>query len=151
MANIRLLVADMAETLAALGLASNVLQFVECGFRMIKTAKDLKSSSDGATKLNREVELLARNLNDTMKAIKASDAVPVSSEMSQAVSTCTDLSDELIQMLENLKVDPDKDSSWTRVKASVRSFRKADEIKALDERLNRFRTQICDRVNLDLL
>lgn len=94
MANIRLLVADMAETLAALGLASNVLQFVECGFRMIKTAKDLKSSSDGATKLNREVELLARNLNDTMKAIKASDAVPVSSEMSQAVSTCTDLSDE---------------------------------------------------------
>ena len=49
---------------------------------MIKTANGRKSSSDGATKTNREVEFLARNLNGTMKAIKASDAVPVSSEMS---------------------------------------------------------------------
>lgn len=127
------------------------MQFVECGFRMIKTANDLKSSGDGATKTNREVELLARNLNDTMKATKASDAMPVSSEMSQAVSTCTVLSDELIQMLEKPKIDPDNDSSWTRAKASVRSFREAHEIKALDERLNRFRTQICDGINLDLL
>lgn len=55
-------------------------------------------------------------------------------------------------MLEKPKIDPDNDSSWTQVKASVRSFRiKANEIKALDERLNRFRTRICDGINLDLL
>lgn len=151
LANARPLKVKMAEALAALGLAANVLQFVECGFRIIKTANDLKSSVDGATKSNREVELLARNLNETMKAVKARNLVPASSEMSQAVSACNDLSDELVQMLESLKIDPEKDSSWTRMKASVRNLRKADEIKALDERLNRFRTQICDRISLDLL
>jgi len=141
----------MAETIAAFGLAANVLQFVDCGYGIVKTAHRLKSSENGATASNTEIELLARNLSKTMKEVQAGKVIPISPELSQSVSACVSLSDDLVQMLEGLKIDLADDSAWKRAKASVRVYRKASEVKALEERLGRFRTQICDHLNFGLL
>jgi hypothetical protein len=68
------------------------------------------------------------------------------------VEACSKVSDALTQTLESLKVDSQNGSStWGRLRAAVRTQRKAEEIKGLEERLTRLRSQICDHVNMGLL
>ncbi len=142
----------MAEALATLGVAANVLQLVECSCRIITTAYELKESGDGAINSNRELDKLAQNLRDTMASIRASPVAATAPELMESVSTCVDLSNDLSKLLESLRLDPkDSTSSLKRLGASVRSFRKASEIKRLDDRLVRLQRQVCDQFNVTLL
>ncbi|KAK3314400.1 hypothetical protein B0H66DRAFT_568374, partial [Apodospora peruviana] len=139
----------MAEALAALGVAANVLQFVECGLRVMKTAHQLKSSTDGATAT--ELEDLTRDLSTSMHTLKASPVSHMSLDLSKSISTCADLSDELASMLSSLKLDPKDSTPWKRLKVSVQTHRKAGEIGQLDARLTKLRSQIMDSLNFNLL
>ncbi|KAM0437909.1 hypothetical protein ACHAPT_002274 [Fusarium lateritium] len=141
----------MAETLAALGVAANVLQFVECGYHIIKVALALKTEKDEIELSNSETEALASSLNSTMRELQIGCAIPIPPHLSTSISSCIDLSEKLMRILDEIKLDPTDEPAWKRIRAIFKTYRKVDEIKSIDERLARLRTNICDQLNLGLL
>jgi hypothetical protein len=142
------------EALAAVGLASNILGFIESGCRVLTTAYQLSQSQSGSLSSNHELELLADNLKKTMKSVQNNYNnchSELMNNMSPMISSCIELCDELLQILGSLKVDPTKSSLLQSLKASLQTHRKAKEIQNLDHRLERLRSQICDQLNLALL
>ncbi|KAK5653995.1 hypothetical protein OQA88_7671 [Cercophora sp. LCS_1] len=141
----------MAEAFGALGLAANILQFTECGFRIARTMRELKDSTDGAIASNRELELLAVDLGKTMACVNRHAAFQGTPELLSCVGACTQLSGELVKLLGSLKCDNPRSTAWRRIRGVVKIQRKAGDVERLEERLARLRGQICDHANLRLL
>ncbi|RTE74705.1 hypothetical protein BHE90_010829 [Fusarium euwallaceae] len=141
----------MAEALAALGVAANVLQFIECGYRIVKAAQELKSDKDEFMISTGETEMLAKSLNLTLGRIQTGCAIPIPPHLSTPISTCIELSEKLGRLLDDIKVSPKEKPIWKRIQAWFKTYTKVDEIKSLDNRLTLLRTNICDQLNLGLL
>jgi hypothetical protein len=69
----------MAEALVLLGVADNIVQFVDCGIIWAWSAKELYTSGNGALQENAELEMVITNLraltldaqtNNRLKAIR---------------------------------------------------------------------------------
>ena len=78
------------EALAVISLLSNIIQFIEVGDRIVKTAKEIRESSFGTTIEN---ERLQRSASELRKLSEAIDPLP----------TCPPDSDQ--QALERLAQD----------------------------------------------
>ncbi|RSL57438.1 hypothetical protein CEP53_006487 [Fusarium sp. AF-6] len=141
----------MAEALAALGVAANVLQFIECGYRIVKAAQELKADKDEFMLSTGETEMLAKSLNLTLGQIQTGCAIPIPPHLSTTISTCIELSEKLGRLLDDIKVPPKEKPIWKRIQAWFKTYTKVDEIKSLDNRLTLLRTNICDQLNLGLL
>ncbi|RSL90657.1 hypothetical protein CDV31_015647 [Fusarium ambrosium] len=141
----------MAEALAALGVAANVLQFIECGYRIVKAVQELKSDKDEFMISTGETEMLAKSLNLTLGQIQIGCAIPIPPHLSTPISTCIELSEKLGRLLDDIKVSPKEKPILKRIQAWFKTYTKVDEIKSLDNRLTLLRTNICDQLNLGLL
>ena len=51
------------DTVAAIGLAANVVQFVDFSWKLVVEARDLHDSNSGASKENEVLELISCDLN----------------------------------------------------------------------------------------
>lgn len=141
----------MAEALAALGVAANVLQFIECGYRIVKAAQELKADKDEFMLSTSETEMLAKSLNLTLGQIQTGCAIPIPPHLSTPISTCIELSEKLGRLLDDIKLPPKERPIWKRIQIWFRTYSKVDEIKSIDNRLTLLRTNICDQLNLGLL
>jgi len=126
------------DPLSALSLASNVVQFIDFGSKLISEIQEIRQSASGSTKENadflftakafrRQSDILFANLADRT----SSSSLPLSrSALQEFVVPCRQVSDELIAILEDLKaMEPRKrlQSFWQ----ALRSITKRRKIKEL--------------------
>ena len=136
------------ESLAAISLAGNVLQFLNFTGAAISKTRQIHASTSGTLKEHDDLEGISTDLKDLTSRLQTSTE-PVGSVLGQLCSSCSEVADELLKSLKYLGV-----------KGKLRrseSFRKAlkalwgkEKLRSLEERLAGFRQELILHVAVDL-
>lgn len=135
------------DPLAAIGLAGNIITFIDFSYKIISGMNEVLSSSNGMILENANLDVLAKDL-DVITQDLISDAPPRTENERQLhtlAASCHELSRELLQTLQGLKVS-NKRSKWQGVKVKWQSMRKEKEVNALERRLNSYQSEILIRL-----
>lgn len=141
----------MAEALATIGLVSNVLQFVSVGITAVRVIHKLYKSPDDLSKADKELELLTRLLKTTLHQTQNNRQAEVPDDLQTLITICGQLAEELLNILDGLKIDPEKDKRVESVKKTFKAYRKRQEIKDLSDRIEKIRVRICDHLNAEFM
>ena len=138
------------DPVAALGLAGNIVQFVDFSCKVLHDAKSLYASSTGTSAGNDILESISRDLidlNDALTAPSAPGAIPES--MRGLASKCKDVAAELLVTLDKIKVQ----GSHRKLRSFVQAFRSVwgkEQIEELVKRMERLRGETQYRIQLML-
>lgn len=131
------------EAVAAIGFASNVVQFIDTGWKLCELIQE-RSAAAGAPA---EVIALSTRLELVLKTVKAIDEAGRAKLYHEklALKICSDEAEELRLFLEDLKVIPDKTSinrsfKWKR--SSLEKGWKAFKTLRGREKLAKFQTSL---------
>jgi hypothetical protein len=143
------------DPLIALGLASNIIQFVDFASKLFSTTKRLYVSQSGASAEHLELESLARHIKKLAEGAKPCNS-PGSKIISDEDNTLVDLgnqcvavSRELLGVLNSLKLKGGHTRSWDSFVQALRTEWKKDDIESLQRRLDRMSNQLNARILLD--
>ncbi|KAJ3550300.1 hypothetical protein NM208_g53 [Fusarium decemcellulare] len=132
---------------AAIGLAGNVIAFVDFGFKVVNAAREFKESASGSTAENEHLKFLTTQIQGLTLALKtdkpASDMTLDEQRLDNLVKECQSLSEDLLKLLHTLQVkSPNKKSKREAIGAVFRNLRKKDEKDDLVTRLERCKQQL---------
>ena len=132
---------------SALGLASNVVQFVDFGTKLFAGAAELYHSVDGTLAVNAQLETITKDLSSMSAELGTANhygTQPVSADVKNLMElalSCKQLADEVLVVLTKLKV-PNGHGRWKSIRQALAGAWKEKEIRAYVERLDRFRSQM---------
>ena len=136
------------DAIAALSLASNIVQFVDFLWRLLREFRDLENSSTGTSAGNDVIEVIARDLVSHKDGLLALSSHSTRSEpMSRLVSRCKSIADELLEVLDEIKAKSPR-NNWKSFVLALQSVRRKDQIGNLLERLEKLRAQMHFSVQL---
>lgn len=135
-----------------LGLASNIVQFLEFGGRLISSTFELYGAAEGALSSNRALEEVSTDLKqlcDGMLPSVPSSNVPAMTESEAALlplsRSCRALGQDFLVVLEDLKVKGNR-KRWQSVRQALRTAWKAKDIQRYERQLGSYRSQIAVRL-----
>lgn len=141
----------MMDPIAALGLAANIVQFIDFSWKLVYDAKDLYESSTGASADHNILLSVSSDIihfNNKLSAPSTPGAIPDS--IRALASQCKKVALELLRVLETLKVEgPHK--KWKSFMQALRSVWKKEQIQSLVERLGKLRNQMQLQLQLSLM
>ena len=134
------------EALAAIGLASNVVQFLEFVGKVISGGIEAHNATDGANATVRTLATVTADLNGLCEKLTQphrEQQTPTASDVAldTLVQSCKQLGQDLIKTLEGLKVN-DHHKTWSSVCQALKSAWKTREIERYEARLEAYRSQI---------
>ncbi|KAH7078695.1 hypothetical protein BKA63DRAFT_409559 [Paraphoma chrysanthemicola] len=136
----------MMESLAAIGLAGNIIQFISFGSVLISKSRDIHQSASGVSSDIVDLDLVARDIK-TFSDEVVSRGQP-QSHYSDIADQCSLVADELLGAISEVR-NKSKISTGQRPPTKWRSFRKAlkyvwrkERIEELRQRLERLRDQM---------
>lgn len=142
------------EALAAIGLASNVLQFTEYTSKLFFTAQQLYRSATGTTGETQELERVHKSLRAFSVNFIASNGfhAPIHAEelISESHATalrnlatdCKAVCDELIEVLERLRLADGRWRAFASFKVAMKSMHGNKKIAEMEARIDRFQKAI---------
>jgi hypothetical protein len=129
------------DPLTAFGLAANILQFIDFGWKLIESAVDVHGSVSGTTAQNSDLLVTVGGLEEVSTDLKNSTSSSPEDKGLVALSQkCHTLSKELLNLLKSLQTKPG--STRGSMKVAWKSWRRKDEITSIRSRLNEYRSQI---------
>lgn len=157
------------DPLTALGLASNIVQFVDFASKLISQSHEIYRSADGALEDNVALEHVAKNLSrlggelkskradiktgrealarerqwakEDGRVIPEPEKVTAGKQLQQLSEECSAVSNELLQELEKLKIKgPHK--RWESFRQALNSVWSQKKIRALETGLEGIRKQL---------
>ncbi|KAI1084220.1 hypothetical protein F5B20DRAFT_524057 [Whalleya microplaca] len=135
---------------AAVGFASNVLQFVEFSAKLIYTAKELRSNAtssenkDHAT-IATHFQALSQDLDTSAKKILQTSATlpPEEKAIQPVLDGCCELAKQLLKRLETCGIKPSQNGSQLhRAKKAIKIVWSKKEIDDYANRLEFFRSEV---------
>jgi hypothetical protein len=136
------------ETLAAIGLVGNIVQFIDFGSKLVAKSVQLYQSSDGALAENVDTETATNHLvllnNKLRDANRTSDV-----ELENLCKSCSTVADELIRALGELKVQGGQ-KRWKSMRKAIRTVWSKDKIQGIEKRLANFREVLSLHIIVDL-
>ncbi|KAH7308643.1 hypothetical protein B0I35DRAFT_99228 [Stachybotrys elegans] len=137
------------EAFAALGLASNIVQFIDFSCKLFSTAQEIHSSASGSSTRIADASTIASTLNNLSKRLLERPALIGSAGSSGdrnpsldiLANTCRDIALELMALLDQIRAQ-EPHSKWESFKAALRTIRHKDQIDELERRLEDYRRQI---------
>ncbi len=138
----------MMDPVAALGLAGNIVQFVDFSCKVLCDAKSLYGSSTGASAENDVLEAIGSdlvNLSHALIAPSAPGTVPES--LRSLASRCKDVATELLGTLDKIKVRGPH-QKWKSFVQALRSVWEKERIEELVKRMERLRNETQYRLQL---
>ena len=136
----------MAETIVALGIAANVIGFVEFGVRTISTFwRFVRSGADTNTAVP-DVESTTRDLQKLLENIQSSsassnDASEDERDLYQLAEDCQNVARDILGLLSKISL-PDQSRKRDALRAACKTVFREDEVKSLQARLELFRSQL---------
>ena len=127
---------------SAIGLASAIITFIDVTCKIISRADELYNSNQGSTKENAQIGTIVEDLKEYSLDLGTSRNYATKHEraIESLAKDCAALSDELIAILEKLKLSK-KSRRKSMLKIWSTMLRK-NEIVALEARLGEYRAQI---------
>jgi hypothetical protein len=152
------------DPITAVGFAASILTFIEFGYEIVTGTLEIAKS--GSTSENIHVSVVIGDLHEVVKSLSPppsnSSTIPLgnlpgkSSAMSgheraleRLAEKCQELSNELVTLLENLSIAPGS-SLWASARVSLRNMRKKGKIADLENKLDKYRSEILVRIVLML-
>lgn len=132
------------EAVAAIGLASSILTFVDVGWKVVHSAKQIYDSVDGVSEAAVTREVIVRSMNDLSKKLQlanASDRDPHFDGICSLARECQALCSDILSISDQIRP---KDSSSRRqaLKAGFKTWSKGRKLAVLEERLEACRKQL---------
>ncbi|KAF7526378.1 hypothetical protein G7054_g10781 [Neopestalotiopsis clavispora] len=148
------------ETLAAIGLASNILQFAEFAHKLLSTGNELYESASGTSSKTLELEKIYGSLSNFSLNLEKSNAAqdfanlltPRDTEeylpelhdftLRSLARDCKSVCDELLQLLNRLKVSDGRWRAYKSFKVAIMTLHESKRIAGMEERIARFQQTI---------
>lgn len=150
------------DPLSAIGLAGNLITFVEFAFKVVGTGSEIASSARGATDRTEEDEKVYRTLNDIASKLKPkpNDLSPTENRpqggptrtktiqahataLEELATDCGSVCNQLLEALDNLRVRKSAPyHSFKSFGAALKTALGAKKREELEKRLTRFQTLI---------
>ncbi|PVI00440.1 hypothetical protein DM02DRAFT_473949, partial [Periconia macrospinosa] len=127
------------ESLAALGLAANIVQFVHFGAALLSETSERYHATAGALIGNEELETLANNVKELSVGLDTPLAglgsPHLESQLRKISKECTKVSQDLIAVLNDLRVKG-QHRRWESLKQAAKSLRYEKRIEYLKKKLD---------------
>jgi hypothetical protein len=132
------------DPLTAVGLASNVVQFVMFASDLISKGNEILHSVDGALVENLELEAITYSLREMGDNLTFPSAKPSASEreLRKLCDGAKALANELLEVLKALKVSNGEYRSWKTFRQALKSVVGDARVEQLSARLERFQKQM---------
>lgn len=148
------------EATAALGIAGNIVQFIDFSQKLYKTIFQIYNSATGTTKHSDETEILINSFTSSLDVISAdlskycahlSSAVPgdasnndpeVSYQMQVLVRSCREVAVELQRHLDSVKVKGQQPGKRKAMLVAVKAMWKEKRFQDVEQTLIRFRKEL---------
>jgi hypothetical protein len=141
------------DPLTAFGLAANIIQFIDFGFKLLSDAREIYESVSGATKDNAVRESVTKKMETLAIALSAAPTTPHQSQAEKDLcdlsAECATVSGEILKLLTKLKPKNRKSImqlGWSSIKSKV----KENDIAVLEKRLDKYRSQIQILMRFDM-
>jgi hypothetical protein len=132
------------EALAAIGLIANVVQFVELGGKLLRSAKEMQASASGMTIENKNLEEITIEMRDLSTRLNPPTTQPKSDDeraLCRLAQQCRDLSEQMLHLLK--KVAPANPKSTRNImRSTMKNYKYKNEKKELEEKLASCRSQL---------
>ena len=136
------------EALVAIGLAGNIVQFLDLTARIVSSGIEVYHAGDGASTINRTLATMTEYLNQLCKGFADLDSAvdnrptaPNDPQLLVLARSCQELGQELLKTLEDLKIKG-KHRKWSSVRQALRSAWKDRDIQRYHRQLSDFRSLI---------
>ena len=136
----------MAEVLAIVGLAGNVVQFMDAGGNLILLIRELYR--DGSLTENTELEKRIGVLQASLEKLKDGPASLKDSALAVLVEACFILSSDLMAILKGLRPNKQKNQLLQATSKSLKTIRRRGQMKDIERRLEKMRDAICSHLNV---
>lgn len=138
----------MIDPLAALGLAGNIVQFVDFSYVLVCESKALYESRTGATADNVLIETIITDL-DLLNAKLTAPSAPgqIPDPIRSLASQCKQVATDLLNVLDDIKVKGSHKKCKSFIQA-LRSVWKKEEIEALVRRMESLRSEMQFRLQV---
>jgi hypothetical protein len=137
------------EVLAAVGLAGNIVQFIDFSGKLLAKSAQLYRSGECALAENIDFERATNDLVLLNKKLKDGATVTGDKALESLCLSCHTVADELLAALNKLKVKG-KHQKWESIRKAIGSVRSKEDIEQLERRLSTFREEINLRIVIDL-
>jgi hypothetical protein len=141
----------MAEAIAALSLAANIVQFIDFGTKVLSNGYSLYKSGPGRNVRgeNQEIKIITESLNQLVQGLASSKASTNPSSgvsqteinLSKLAAQCSDIASELLRAVGKLDVQG-KAGKWDSFRAALKSVLAESKIEKIRQRLDKFRQEI---------
>lgn len=145
------------EPLSAFSVACNVLQIVEIGAKVLKTAAEYRSAADGAISEHAELRNISQSLLALNADLRTSLSGPTATDtkiqnkakilLESANDQCLKVSTDFIKLLDRLKVDGTRHAMLESLRLGVKSLWYKDKLDSLNNAL----AQARDNLNVAFL
>ncbi|KAF4943280.1 hypothetical protein FGADI_13518 [Fusarium gaditjirri] len=129
----------------AIGLAGNILTFIDMGLRLVSQTKGIYDSKSNSTAENESLSVMTTRFTTTMvdmqSKIPSGNLSKDEKALKELVEECSSISDELQNLLAELKAKK-SNSMRSSMKAALRDWRKKKEKDDLHKRLESSRQQL---------
>ena len=133
------------ETLAAVSLAGNILQFLDFTYDTISKSRQIRTF---IFKEHADLEGLATDLKDLSGRLQASSG-PVDLALEQLCLKCREVSEELLEALESLRIE-EKHTRVQSLRKALKVLWGQEKLRILEERLARFRQELNLHITVEL-
>jgi len=136
------------EPVSAIGLAGNILQFVEFGIRVVSKGYKIYRSVDGCLVENLDLEIVTSDLVLLQKKIQTSKPHIIVNEVEDddqnlraLTQRCSDLADELLEKLNKAKAQG-RFRKWKSLRQAIKSVWSKKDVDEMANRLQSFKSEI---------
>jgi hypothetical protein len=145
------------DPVSVLGVAAAIVQFIQFAQSLISDSNQLYTSSSGLTQQNAHLKEIANSINGLTTGIQRSIAqsTPLGhlsdsdEELNALCSHCGEVAEELLAVLEDLRVQPGE-NRWRSFQQGLKTIWSKDGIRSLHQRLSRYRKQIEAHITVSL-
>jgi hypothetical protein len=123
------------DPITIVGLAGNIITFVDFASELRSGAAQLYKSPTGRTSQNVHIENVISDLQDVADDLDTAtiDNSKEAKRLKRLASNCNELAEELMVLLKQLKLDGNKNRSWDSLLVKRRNMRKADEVISIEK------------------
>ncbi|KAL4882066.1 hypothetical protein BJY04DRAFT_217758 [Aspergillus karnatakaensis] len=131
------------DPLTAIGLLGNIVTFIDFGLNVVSKAQEIHKATSGATAENESLTSMLLQFDTVVTEIHKRQSLISGGQdnLIKLAKECMSVSDELRSLLEALKTRK-SGSRMSSMRAAYRDWRKKDEKRSLEEKLNRCRQEL---------
>lgn len=136
------------DPLSAIGLASNIVQFIHFGCSLIRKSSEVHRSASGAEEEHVEIELIATTLSNHCDRLGQAPSFlnqPPERELLDLAEECKKVAGDLVSLVRKIRSPPGIDGKrhrWKSFRQALTTIMKKEEIQSLQQRLRSLQEQI---------